>query len=358
MRVIIAGGGTGGHLFPAVALGEAFRRRDPTGMILFVGTANPLEISALSRKGFNHVAIEVEGLKRRGLLQQLRSLARIPKAFWKAIVIMRRFNPDIIIGVGGYASGPVALAARILGKKMVIHEQNVLPGFTNRILGRFAHRIFISFPDKLTVFKSSKTVMSGNPVRRELLAAKGIKKTAAQFTVLVLGGSQGAHAINCAVVEALDLLENPARMAFIHQTGSADAAWVVRAYKKAGLTAKVKPFFDNMADAYRAADLVICRAGATTVAEIAALGKPAIFIPYPFAVNNHQELNARYLADSGGAEVIVEKDLTGALLASRIDYYASNPELLQEMAAHASAIGRPDAADLIAEECRRLVVLG
>lgn len=358
MRVLIAGGGTGGHLFPAVAVAEAFRAKYPTGGILFVGTDNPLEIYTLSKRGFDHVGIAARGLKGLGLWQQIRSLAKVPKGFCQAVGIIWRFKPDIIIGVGGYASGPVALAARLMGKRMVIHEQNLLPGFTNRILGRFADRIFVSFPDNLAVFKDSKTVVTGNPVRREVLAAGATERATKGFTVLVVGGSQGAHAINRAVVEALDHLKEPARTSFIHQTGSKDAGWVASAYERLRITATVKPFFDDMAHAYRFADLVICRAGATTVAELTALGKAAVFIPFPLAANNHQELNARYVADAGGGEVILEKDLDGALLAGRIDDYASNPKALQDMSARSSALGRPEAAGLIVDECRRVVVIG
>jgi UDP-N-acetylglucosamine--N-acetylmuramyl-(pentapeptide) pyrophosphoryl-undecaprenol N-acetylglucosamine transferase len=355
VRVLIAGGGTGGHLFPGVALAEAFRAKDSAKAILFVGTDNPLETSTLAKKGFAHVSIAAEGLRGRGLWRQVRSLAKIPKGFLQSVKIIRRFDPDIVIGVGGYVSGPVALAARLMGKKLVIHEQNFTPGSTNRLLARFAHCTFISFPDDLAQFKRSKAVVTGNPVRRELFTAEAYEKSPARFAVLVVGGSQGAHAINRAVVDALDNLKDPRVMNFIHQTGPKDAAWVARAYETRGIEARVEPFFEDMACAYRSADLVICRAGATTVAELTALGKPAIFIPFPFAVNNHQELNARYVADSGGGELILEKDLGGPVLARRIDYFASHGEALQRMSARASALGRPDAADLIVDECRRLV---
>ena len=375
MRVLIAGGGTGGHLFPGIAIAEAFRVKEPGSEILFVGTGNPLEVSTLSKKGFDHMEIVAEGLKGRGLWRQIRSLLKIPFGVWQALRIIWRFDPDIIIGLGAYASGPVALAARLMGKKIVIHEQNILPGLTNRILGRFADRIFISFPDNLGIFKPSKTVNTGNPVRRELLKYRtspppkpsplkgegrvGVidGKTTGQFTVLVLGGSQGAHTVNCAVVEALDRLKSPSQMTFIHQTGTKDAEWVEEAYESRGLKAKVEPFFVDMAGPYISADLVICRAGAMTVSELMALGKPAIFIPFPFAANNHQVLNAHYVADTGGAEVILEKDLNGAVLAERIDHYASNPKALQDMAKRTLALARPDTTDIIVDECRRLLVM-
>jgi len=355
MRVLIAGGGTGGHLFPGVAIVEAFRVREPAAEILFVGTDNPMEVSTLSKRGFDHVGIVAEGLKGRGLWRQIRSLLKIPIGVWQALRIIWRFDPDIIIGLGGYASGPVALAAKLTGKKIVIHEQNILPGFTNRILGRIADRIFISFPDNFGMFESSRTVITGNPVRRELLARELGEKATGQFTVLVLGGSQGAHAINCAVVEALDRLKSPAQMNFIHQTGGKDALWVAQTYERRGVKATVEPFFVDMAGPYSSADLVICRAGATTVSELMVLGKPAIFIPYPFAANNHQELNARYVADAGGAEVILEKDLNGALLAGRLDHYATAPEALLDMKKRTLALANPDAAEIIVDECCRLV---
>ncbi len=355
MRILIAGGGTGGHLFPGMALAEAFREQNSAKAILFVGTDNLLERSTLARKGFSHVGIAAEGLRGRGLWRQVRSLAKIPKGLCQSAKIILKFDPDIIVGVGGYASGPVALAARLMGKIVVIHEQNFTPGFTNRLLGRFAHSIFISFPDDQAKFKAPKTVLTGNPVRRELFTIEPAERDSGRFTVLVVGGSQGAHAINRAMIDALDSLTDPGEMYFVHQTGPKDAQWVARVYEKAGIKARVEPFFEDMASAYYSADLVVCRAGATTVAELTALGKPAIFIPFPFAVNNHQELNARYVADSGGGEVILEKELNGPGLAGRIDYFASHGEALKDMSTRASALGRPDAAGVIVEECRRLV---
>ncbi len=357
MRIVIAGGGTGGHLFPAVALAETFRSQDPSDKILFVGTKNSLEISTLSGRGFDHMSIAVAGFKGRELWQQVRSLAKIPKGFFQAIGIIWRFNPDIIVGVGGYASGPVALAARLMGKKVVIHEQNILPGFTNRILARIASRIFISFPDTLAMFKSSKTVITGNPVRREILLAKKTKKPNRRFKLLIVGGSQGAHAINRAITEALDYFQEPGQIDFVHQTGTNDLKWVADIYERHGIDATVQPFFEDMASAYSCADLVVCRAGATTVAELTALGKPAIYIPFPFAVNNHQELNARYITDSFGGEILLEKDLSGDLLARKIDKYFSDPEALHDMSVRTAALGRPEAADYIVDECKRLLVL-
>jgi len=359
VRVLIAGGGTGGHLFPGIAIAEAFRIREPAPEILFVGTGNPMEVETLSNKGFSQVGLVAEGLKGRGLWRQVRSLFKIPIAVWQALRVIWRFDPDIIIGVGGYASGPVGLAAKSARKKFVIHEQNILPGLTNRILGHVADRIFVSFPDDTHWFKPSKTMVTGNPVRRELLARRPWDREEARpFTVLIVGGSQGAHAINCGVVEALDHLRKPETMRFIHQTGAKDVSWVQEAYVGRGIKAEVAPFFMDMAGVYRCAHLVVCRAGATTVSELMALGKPAIFVPFPFAANNHQELNARYVADSGGAEVILERDLSGPALAGRLNYYMSNPRILGEMSRVTGRLARPDAADVIVNECCRLAAAG
>ena len=201
-------------------------------------------------------------------------------------------------------------------------------------------------------------MISGNPVRRGLVEHKPIDKKTGLFTVLVLGGSQGSHAINRAVVEALDHLKTSAQMAFIHQTGEKDASWVARAYESRGIKAKVESFFTDMAEPYGSADLVICRAGATTVSELMALGKPAIFIPFPFAANNHQELNARYVAEAGGAEIVLEKDLNGSLLAEKLDNYLLHPKILQSMGKRASVLSRPNAADVVVDECHRLVESG
>jgi UDP-N-acetylglucosamine--N-acetylmuramyl-(pentapeptide) pyrophosphoryl-undecaprenol N-acetylglucosamine transferase len=208
------------------------------------------------------------------------------------------------------------------------------------------------------MFESSKTVITGNPLRRELLAREAKRKPKSHFQVLVLGGSQGSHALNRAVVETLDRLRSPAQIKFVHQAGSKDASWVAQAYVSRGLNAEVEPFFEDMTGPYNSADLVVCRAGATTVAELMALGKPAIFVPFPFAVNNHQELNARYVADVGGAEIVLEKDLSGGLLADKFEYYLKHPEVLDDMAKRTLALARPNAADVIVDECMKLAASG
>jgi UDP-N-acetylglucosamine--N-acetylmuramyl-(pentapeptide) pyrophosphoryl-undecaprenol N-acetylglucosamine transferase len=358
MRIVIAGGGTGGHIFPAIALAEAFSRQDPETKILFVGTQNALEISTLSRRRFHHMSIATTGLKGRSFFRQVQSLLRLPKGFFQAVGIIRRFDPDIVVGVGGYSSGPVALAGKLLGKRVVIQEQNVIPGFTNRLLGWISDRIFLSFPDKFRLFKRSKTVVTGNPVREEILVRKREYGRQSLFNLLIVGGSQGAHAINLAVIEALGHLKTPERIIFTHQTGANDLDWVESAYRRHEISADVRPFFEDMGQAYANADLVVCRAGATTVAELTALAKPAIYIPFPYAVHNHQELNARYVTEASGGEMLLEKDLNGKVLADKINKYLFDPVELEKMSVRARSLGKPGAAQAVTNECRRLLFIG
>ncbi|MCG2755388.1 MAG: undecaprenyldiphospho-muramoylpentapeptide beta-N-acetylglucosaminyltransferase [Desulfobacteraceae bacterium] len=370
MRIIIAGGGTGGHLFPGIAIADAFTARDQKNRVLFVSTGKPFEISVLSKTVFKHKSITAEGIKGRGLWKQAVSVLKIPKGIFESIMILKDFRPDIVVGVGGYSAGSVVIAAWLMGIKIVLHEQNILPGITNRILSGFADRIYVSFKDTrlerfrwLALVDPKKLLVSGNPVRKEILQSAmdqqdvslddtGQKKP---FTVLILGGSQGAHSINMAVLEAFEYLEEKDKYFFVHQTGSADEQEVKRAYMKSSISCMVKSFFDDMARQYHNADLVVCRAGATTVAEVAVMGKGVIFIPYPFAADNHQVLNAGSLENERAAEMILQKDLTGKKIAKRIEHYASSPEALKSMASRAKSIGRPDAAETIVDDCYRLI---
>ena len=357
LRVLVAGGGTGGHLFPGIAVAQELRRRCPDTEVRFVSRGNEFERSALARAGFPLTAITVEGFKGRGLWNQLRMLANLPRGFAQSVGVLREFRPDLVIGLGSYAAGPVVFAAWTMRIPIALCEQNTLPGITNRALARFADRIFTSFERTAGGFDPRKVVWTGNPLRRELLAdvppADG--RRADRFTVLVLGGSQGAHRLNTAMAEALDRMERPERFTFIHQTGAADEAVVAEAYRRAGARAQVQAFFHDMAEPYRAADLVVCRAGATTVAEITALGKAAVYVPFPFAADDHQRLNAGQMVAAGAAEMIDEAALTGEVLAERIHYYAGRPEVLRRMAERSAALGRPDAAARIVDECYRLV---
>ncbi len=361
IRIIIAGGGTGGHLFPAIAIAQEFMAKNSENKVIFVSTGNPFELSVLDKAGFTLEKITAEGIKGRGLLRQLRSIWKIPMGIFESIRIIKNFKPDLVMGVGSYASGPVAIGAWFMRKKLILHEQNILPGITNRILSRFADRIYVSFKNTKANFNPGKVVYTGNPLRKEFMQkAKEKKNTTASaqkhpFTVLILGGSQGAHSINEAVINALKHFRGKHNFYFIHQTGKQDEAAVKKAYKDQGISCMVKSFFDDMPQQYQRANLIICRAGATTVAELAAVGKGVIFIPFPFAADNHQVLNARTFTESGAAEMILQKDLTGRVIAKRIEYYASNKEALEVMAARAKSLGKPDAAKTIVEDCYKLI---
>ena len=363
LGVVIAGGGTGGHLFPGIAMAQEFLGRNPNNRILFVGTGKPFELSILSKTGFKHQRITAEGIKGQSLRERLLSILKIPKGIFESFLILKRFKPDIVIGVGGYAAGPLVVAAKLLCIKIVLHEQNILPGMTNRMLFRFAHRIYVSFNGTKAGASMDKISFTGNPVRKEILKCAKKQNHAPVsdvgagkvFSVLVIGGSQGAHSINMAILEAMEHIENKDRFFVVHQTGIQDETRVKGTYANEAISGEVQPFFNDMDRRYKDADLIICRAGATTVAEITAMGKGVIFIPFPYAADNHQALNARSLEKSGAAELILEKDLSGKILAERINFYASHREALHQMALRAKQLGRPDAAADIVDDCYRLV---
>mgnify|MGYP000032388953 FL=1 len=360
LRIAIGGGGTGGHLFPGIAVAEEFRRRFPETRVLFISRGNDFERQALGRAGFPLAAIAVEGLRGRGRWQKLRAAAKLPIALLQAARHLRAFGPDLVLGLGSYAAGPVVLAGRLLGAPVALCEQNSRPGATNRLLARFAARVFVSFPETAAAFPEGKACWTGNPLRRGIAAAAEApgppSPDPGRFTLLVLGGSQGAHRLNTALIEALPALAAlGGRLFVLHQTGSADEEAVRAAYAGAGIPARVEAFFHDMAAAYRRADLVVCRAGATTVAEITALGRPAIFVPFPYAAADHQTENALRLVAAGAAEMIPEAELTGARLAERLAELMREPALLAERGRRAAALGRPRAAAAVVDECLRLI---
>ncbi|MCU0561225.1 MAG: undecaprenyldiphospho-muramoylpentapeptide beta-N-acetylglucosaminyltransferase [Desulfobacterales bacterium] len=355
--VLIAGGGTGGHLFPGIAIAEEIRARAPGCRLLFVSRGSDFERAALNRAGFALAAIRIEGLKGRGPWNQARTLLRLPGALLQSAALIGAARPEIVIGLGSYAAGPVALAAWLRRVPVALCEQNTLPGITNRQLARLADRIYTSFERTEGGFDPRKVLWTGNPLRREIVRAaenaadRPAPGRRARFSVLVLGGSQGAHAINTALAGALAHLSPGERFEFVHQTGAADEAATRAAYRAAGIPARVQAFFEDMAARYLASDLVVCRAGATTVAEVTALGKPALFIPFPHAADDHQRWNAQRLVAAGAAEMILESELTGEGLAERIRFFAAHPERLEPLAARAAALGRPDAARRIVDDC-------
>jgi UDP-N-acetylglucosamine--N-acetylmuramyl-(pentapeptide) pyrophosphoryl-undecaprenol N-acetylglucosamine transferase len=356
---LIAGGGTGGHLFPGVAIAEELRARDPDAPVRFVGTSRGIEARVLPALGWDLALIEVSGLKTVGILGAIKGVFRLPRALWQARRVLKEWKPDAVIGVGGYASGPVVLAARLRGIPTAICEQNSIPGLTNKILGRLARAVFLSFDESRRFFtakKSRQVVMSGNPVRRallqRLLAPEVTAPDPTTTHVLVCGGSQGAVAVNELASAALAQLAATAKLAIVHQTGEKDLAATQQRYADAGVAATCSAFIVDMASAYQRADIIIGRAGATTVAELAIAGKPAIFIPYPFAADNHQEINAREMAEAGAALMFRQSELTADKLAGAIAPLLA-PEQRRAMGAAMKALARPQAAATVVDWAER-----
>jgi UDP-N-acetylglucosamine--N-acetylmuramyl-(pentapeptide) pyrophosphoryl-undecaprenol N-acetylglucosamine transferase len=349
-RVIIAGGGTGGHLFPGIAIANALSRRIEDLEVLFVVGKKPMEEEILSRAGYRTRSINVEGMLGRGVIGGMKAISKIVVSSFQSLGILRDFRPQLVVGVGGYSSGPLCLVAWILGIPAAIHEQNSYPGLTNRLLSRLARRVFISFEGSRRYFKRGDIICTGNPVREELTESEALpRRNSGRFVILVVGGSQGARAINRAVVDALNKLKGEGLFPFaIHQTGPTDLETVFDDYRAHGIEGEVVAFIEDMASAYGKADLVICRAGATTIAELAALGKPSILVPFPYATHDHQAMNAKSLLNSGGADMILEKDLAGGTLAERIKRYMQHPDELARMSSLALKAGKPRAAELIA----------
>ncbi|MGE0546539.1 MAG: undecaprenyldiphospho-muramoylpentapeptide beta-N-acetylglucosaminyltransferase [Kofleriaceae bacterium] len=350
MRLLIAGGGTGGHLFPGVAIAEELRAREPDAAIRFVGTQRGIEARVLPELGWDLDLIEVSGLKTVGMLGMVRGLLRLPRALWQARALVKRFAPDAVIGVGGYASGPVVLMARLRGIPTAICEQNSIPGLTNKILGKLAKAVFISFDQTRRFFAPAKVTLSGNPIRRDLVAkllAATPHATDHTIHVLVCGGSQGAVAVNQLAADALATLSREAAVSIVHQTGERDLESTTKRYRDAGVTADCRAFIKDMATAYQRADVIVGRAGATTVAELAIAGKPAVLIPYPFAADNHQELNAKEMAEHGAALMLRQAGLTADQLANELRPLVLEPETRARMADAMKALARPDAAGVV-----------
>lgn len=328
MKVLIAGGGTGGHLYPGIAIAREVLK-EPGSEVLFVGTAQGIEARVLPKEGLAVRFITVGKLKGMNPLAILKTMAMLPVSVLQSLRIVREARPDVVIGVGGYSSGPVGIAAKLLRVPLLIIEPNSYAGLANRQLGKLAEKVVLCFPGSSAqkFFPAQKTVLVGPLVRKGIDAGERVKSLAGfgldpdRFTLFVMGGSGGAHAINMAMKKAVPLLTDIPGIQVLHQTGAADVDEVTAGYRTEGMRARVLPYIDDMAAAYAAADLVISRSGATTVAELAVCGKRAVLIPFPFAADNHQEFNARTLAGLGKADVIVQKDLTPELLAQAIRKY-------------------------------------
>jgi UDP-N-acetylglucosamine--N-acetylmuramyl-(pentapeptide) pyrophosphoryl-undecaprenol N-acetylglucosamine transferase len=360
MRVVIAGGGTGGHLYPGIAVARELMRRDPQARITFAGTARGIESRVVPVEGFELDLLRSAGLKGTSGFAFVRGLLLLPLGGIDAWRILSRRSPDLVIGVGGYSSGPVVLVAAMRGISTLLLEQNAVPGLTNRLLARVVSAAAVSFASTAGYF-GRRAFVAGNPVRPEFVPDNPGPEARAPgpSRVLIFGGSQGAHAINLAMVEAAPkLAAYPGGMAITHQTGERDLELVRGEYRRVGVAARVEPFLFVMHREVQEADLVVCRAGATTIAELTAAGRPAVLVPLPTAADDHQRKNADVLAEAGAAVIIEQKDLNGAVLAERIASLIGDPSRLAAMSAAARHIARPDATKVIADKVMELVERG
>jgi len=356
MKVVIAAGGTGGHLYPAVALAREFLRQDAGSRILFVGTPRGIEGKVLPHEGFELTMIAAQPVMGRGAVRAAAALLALPRAVAQAVGILRRHRADLAVGIGGYSSPPVMLAAALLRIPRALLEPNAYPGLANKAMGPLADLVFLSYAEAAEYFPGRKVRVTGTPVRRaflEPLPEKGDDR--ARRRLLVFGGSQGAQAINRAMVEALPHLHAVRdRVTIVHQTGDRDLESVKAAYAASGLEAEVVPFIFDMPRVLRGADLVVSRAGAVTLAELAVCGKPAVLIPLPTAIYQHQDKNARVMERAGAAVVLPQSELGGAALAGQIITLLSDAGRLEAMGRRSLAMGRADSAEAIVRACRQL----
>ncbi len=360
LRVLIAGGGTGGHLFPGIAIARELLRRRPDARVTFVGTAHGIEARAVPREGFELDTIRSFGIKGKSPKDLAKGVATLPLSGWDAWRVLARRAPDLVIGVGGYSSGPVVLLAALSGRKTLLHEQNALPGVTNRTLAKVVTAAAVTFDSTVSVF-GKKAFVSGNPVRPAFLHMEDEPVGARK--VLIFGGSQGAHAINVAMVEAAPYLARATRdsqgqggqgITITHQTGERDVRLVQEGYRAAGLDARVEPFIQQMDEEMKRANLIVSRAGSTTLAEIAASGRAAVLIPLPTATDDHQRKNAQALASAGAADVLDQRDLTGEALATRILGLLNDDARRAHIARAVRGFARPDAAQVIVDHALAL----
>jgi UDP-N-acetylglucosamine--N-acetylmuramyl-(pentapeptide) pyrophosphoryl-undecaprenol N-acetylglucosamine transferase len=360
IRLIVTGGGTGGHLFPGISLAQEMLRVYSDAEVLFIGTERKVDKRALSDVGFETTTIKSQGIKGKKFSTILKALFQQPLALWEAAKIIRKFKPDLVFGVGGYVTGPVILAARLLGVTTCIHEQNSIPGLANKLLGYIADKIFVSLPGSEKYFPTDKTILSGNPVRDNIIkASREAKPKSSQepSTLLILGGSQGARRLNSLMLEAAEncLASLSPPPFIIHQTGGHDEDHVRKKYIELGLNARVQAFYTDMAEIYPQADLIISRAGATTLAELTVFHKPVIIIPFPYAADNHQEINGRYLVEAGAGLMFRQTDLTGEKLGLEIKRILTDKKLLAEMAGNSGKVAKPEATETIVNACIKLL---
>lgn len=342
--MMIAGGGTGGHLFPGIAVAEAARRRDPATAIMFVGSARGIEARVVPGSGFELTLLPSAPLRGRGVAGKVGALGALGAGTMQARSLVGRFRPDVVVGLGGYASAPAVVAGRLAHVPIVLLEQNAKPGMTTRFLARLADRVCVSFPETAGGFAPGRAVITGNPVRT--FPPRAAAEPRSGLTIAIVGGSAGAHRLNEAGPALRAALADVAGLRVIHQTGLAEEAAVRTAYAGAA-NVDVRAFVTDMGEVYAAADLIVCRAGATTIAELAAQGLPAIFVPYPHAADDHQRANAEALVRGGAARVVLDHLATGARLAEEVRDLVTAPNALAEMRQRMRQFARPDAAERV-----------
>ncbi len=362
MKLIVAGGGTGGHLFPGIAIAEEFLSRDPANQVLFVGSERGIEAKTIPRLGYRLELISAAGIRGKGSIAKLQGSVMMLYGYSQSRKILRSFKPDLVVGVGGYASLPMVMAAKGMEIPRYIHEQNALPGMSNKVLSRIANKVFISLEESERFFPKDCTMLTGNPLRRQILETlegargegQGAEETnSSPFNLFIFGGSQGAHALNVALPEAVAQMDKKekSRLKITHQTGEKDLQEVKKAYIATGFEADVRPFIDDMATEYHKAELVICRAGATTIAEVTALGKACLFVPFPHATDDHQRLNAEALYKKGACELLLEEEMRGnRRLSEEIERLMGDRTELRKIGENARALARLDAARVIVDE--------
>ena len=355
MRVILAGGGTGGHVIPALAIAHQLKKQY-SAELLFIGTARGIENRLVPAAGFELRLVKVGALNRVSLATRWRTLVDLPRSIWEAGRMLQDFDADVVIGVGGYASGPAMAAAIRRGTPTLAFEPNVVPGLANRVFARWVSAAAVHFAETCRYFPNCR--VTGVPVRAAFFQISRRPPGPAP-TLLVFGGSQGARAINEAMIESLPgLRERTPSLRIVHQTGERDFERVRAAYVETGISGEVHKFIDDMPAVFARADLLVCRSGASTVAEITAAGKPAIFVPFPHAADDHQNVNARALERAGAAVVVEESKLEAAYLVDTIAALISDPGRLQEMSSAARSLAHPRAVEEIAEMVRELAAVG
>jgi UDP-N-acetylglucosamine--N-acetylmuramyl-(pentapeptide) pyrophosphoryl-undecaprenol N-acetylglucosamine transferase len=368
MRVILAGGGTGGHIYPAVTIAREFQRRDPKTEILFVGGKKGLESDIIPKEGFRLVTLNLAGIPRKISPKVFTAIWLAAKGMGETFKIVREFKPDLVIGTGGYVCGPMVLAATLQSVPTAIQEQNAFPGLTNRILGRFVRRIFLAYPEAGKYFPAGKISITGNPIRSEEFtrinreeAEKNLGLKADCINLLVFGGSQSARRINQSLLPIVrDLLESFPKLQIILMTGTKEYDNINKIVRSLGLSResadrlKLVAYFYKIAEAYKVSDIVLARAGAISLAEITCFGIPALLVPYPYATNNHQEFNARVLADNGAAKIVFEADLTPDILWTNLKQMLSDDRLRRTMSKASLALSKPQAAQMIVDQLLKI----